>query len=89
MKKANFVEFHELLEHATTLGYEWNSACRFMDSLRPQYEVRTITFHVDELGKKETDEDFDEDYDISYPEELNHVMKSFFEKNGVDEIQIA
>lgn len=89
MKKANFVEFHELLEHATTLGYDWNIACGFMDDLRPQYEVRTITFHIDELGKKETDEDYDEDYDVIYPEELNHVMKSFFEKHGVDEIQIA
>lgn len=82
MKKANFVEYHELLQHATTLGYDWNHACEFMDSLRPQYEVRTITFHVDELGKKETDEGFDEDFDIIYPDELNHVMKSFL-KNMV------
>lgn len=89
MKKANIVEFPELLRHAETLGYDWNKSCKLLDSLRPRYEINKIEFSVTELWKKETDEGFDEWNDTEYSKEFNHIMSDYFEKNNVKQIVIV
>ncbi len=80
MKKSNIVEFSELLEHATTMGFTWNQACELLDDVRPQYEV-----HKTELRLNEENEWIEE---FEWSEDAIKVIKSFMKKNNVTEITV-
>ena len=80
MKKANLVEYTEILEHTTTLGYDWNTACGLLDNLRPQYEVHSFEFEKSEFDKNKPGNE--------HSEEENEVMTSFFETNNVQSITV-
>lgn len=81
MKRANLVNFTEIVEHATTLGYDWNNACELLDNLRPQYEVSSYEFEKSEFDKNKSDNE--------HSDEENEIMTSFFEKNKVKRITVV
>lgn len=81
MKRANLVNFSEIVEHATTLGYDWNNACGLLDNLRPQYEVSSYEFEKSEFDKSKSDNE--------HSDEENEIMTSFFEANKVKRITVV
>lgn len=88
MRKANLVEFCELIEHAETLGYEWNDACDFLDGFRPQDEANICSLKLSDLNKKEGTPEFDDIMDVEYSDKVNQVLTSFFQKHAVVDIDI-
>lgn len=46
MKHTVVVDMGDLLQHATTLGYDWNNACALLDRVRPQYEITQRDIYV-------------------------------------------
>jgi len=78
MKKANLVEFSELLFHAKTLGYEWNDAHEILDNdnIRPMYEIHENTIYIGD------DEEFE------WSEDTKKIVYSYMEKHNVKEITV-
>lgn len=89
MKKVNLVTHHELVRYAESLGFEYEDARIILDDFRPEYEVHTLEFSIEDFGKKETDEDFDDFNDIEYSDEANRIMISFFEKNKIKKLVVT
>lgn len=52
MRKANLVEFTELLEHAESLGYGWNEACVFLDDFFPKDGANIYPLKLSAFNKK-------------------------------------
>jgi len=88
MRKSNLVEFTELLEHAETLGYNWNDACVFLDDFRPKDEANICSLKLSNLNKKEGTPEFDTIMDVEYTAKVNQVLTSFFQKHNVFDIDI-
>lgn len=88
MRTSNLVEFTELLEHAETLGYDWNDACTFLDDFRPKDEANIFSLKLSQLNKKEGTPEFDNIMDVEYPDKVNQVLTSFFQKHAVVDIDI-
>lgn len=83
MNRKNLVEFSELVEHATTLGYDWNTACDFLDDMRPQYEIHKLELEASEFVKNTEHPEKNE-----YSDEVYHVMSTFFTENKVKSITV-
>lgn len=79
----NLVEFSEIIEHATKLGYDWNDACMFLDDLRPQYEINKLELEVNDFVKNTNNPEENE-----YSDEVYHVMNDFFNNLNVKSITI-
>lgn len=79
MAKVDLFDFTDLLEHAESLGYDYNDACEFMDGVRPQYEIKVYNFHENDID--------DPDYD--YCDKFKHVMRDFMKQNNLTEFKIS
>lgn len=88
MRKANLVEFSELLEHAETLGYDWNDTCDLLDEFRPSEGASFYSLKLSQLNKKKNTAGFDSLRDIEYPDRINEILTSFFVKHNVVDIDI-
>lgn len=88
MRKSNLVEFTELLEHAETLGYDWNAACDFLDDFRPKDGANICSLKLSQLNKKEGTPEFDNIVDVEYSDKVNQILTSFFKKYAVVDIDI-
>lgn len=88
MRKSNLVEFTELLEHAETLGYDWNAACDFLDDFRPKDGSNICSLKLSQLNKKEGTPEFDNIVDVEYSDKVNQILTSFFKKHAVVDIDI-
>lgn len=78
MKKANIVEFTDLLSHAVTIGYCWNQAHEILvkDEVPPMYECKKREMYLEEIGLN------------GYSEDTMKILTSFFEENKVTEFTI-
>lgn len=88
MRTANLVEFTELLQHAETLGYDWNAACKFLDDFNPKDEANICSLKLSQFNKKEGTPEFDEIMDVEYSDRVNQVLTTFFQKHNVVDIDI-
>ena len=80
MKKVNLVEFSEIIKYATTLGYKWNDACELLDNVRPQHEIHSMDYSL------EDEEEWREDFEWS--EEVINILKSFMKKMKIKEMTV-
>jgi len=81
MKKVNLVQFPEIIQHATTLGYKWNDACNLLNDVRPMFEITSMEYRLDE------EDEWREDFEFS--EEVITILKSFMNKKKVKEITVV
>jgi hypothetical protein len=95
MRTVNYVPFTDLIVYATTIGYDWNQACDFMNSLRPQYEMHTHEFSSSDfwIGHEKNDHEKTSEPipRCSYraTDDAIKVMISFFKTHAVDNIMVA
>jgi hypothetical protein len=79
MAKVDLFKYSDLLAHAVSLGYDHNDACDFMDSVRPQYEIRVYDFEEDQI----------DDPDYEYCDKFKHVMRDFMKTHELTEFKIC
>ena len=80
MRKANLVDFADIIRHATTLGYKWNDACDLLDDVRPTHESYCMDYNIND------EEEWREDFEWS--EEVINVLKTFMKSNKIEEMTV-
>jgi len=73
MARIDLYDFSDLLFHAESLGYDWNTAHHFLDYIYPYHGVRNVT-----------EEDLEE-----LQEDGKKVLKSFMESEELEEFSIS
>lgn len=89
MAKINLFEFSDILKHAESMGYDWNTIHDVLkyDGCCPMNEARTIELELP--SEEETLEDFRGEYGGDASEDTFKILKSFAKKHKVYYVTIT
>jgi len=81
MKKTNLVDFGDILSHATTLGYDWNSIHDVLvkDGICPMYEQNSVDVYLSDVRSNA----------YGWTNDTVKILQSFLEKNKVTLVTIS
>jgi len=70
------MECSDLIQHATTMGYEWNNACDLLRDFQPDYGPVDLWDLCDDPNAEEYEDDVAE-----YGEDACKIVADFFRKH--------
>lgn len=95
MRSVNLVMFSALLDHAETLGIDYNDANDLLDGagIRPEYEVKSRDYHVSNFLPPKNSNTRQNVYGFyndarDHDDEVNRIMLSYFEEHNVEKITV-